>query len=214
MRLLHRKARPLTRDATSLRDDRLFFVACDDTYAPKQYFGFFRITRVQIHVVPTVDGTSTAEAVMQRLLQFKPEEDDELWMLLDTDHCIKKEHLKSFTNAISDAQRRGINVALSKPCFELWLLMHQENMEIASLKNASETEAALSAKLGGYNKNNLKKEHYPIASVKRAIKQAQEMDKKIGGRIPSANTSRVYLLWQAIIAKALPTQLPPELRGF
>jgi hypothetical protein len=33
MSLVQRKARPLTRDAASLRDDRLFIVACDDTFA-------------------------------------------------------------------------------------------------------------------------------------------------------------------------------------
>jgi hypothetical protein len=38
MSLVQRQPRPLTRDAVSLRDDRLFIVACDDTYAPKQYF--------------------------------------------------------------------------------------------------------------------------------------------------------------------------------
>jgi hypothetical protein len=86
MSLLNRKARPLARDAQSLRDDRLFIVACDDTYAPAQYFDFFRITRVKVHVVPTVDGTSVAAHVLDRLLQFEHEEDDERWMLLDTDH--------------------------------------------------------------------------------------------------------------------------------
>ncbi len=61
MSLPPRRARPLTRDPESLRDDRLFIVACDDTYAPLQYFGFFRITRVKVHVVPTEDGTSAAQ---------------------------------------------------------------------------------------------------------------------------------------------------------
>jgi hypothetical protein len=68
-----------------LRDDRLFIVACDDTYAPKQYFDFFRITRIQIHVVPTEDGTSAAEHVLGRLQGIDHDDDDELWLPLDTD---------------------------------------------------------------------------------------------------------------------------------
>jgi hypothetical protein len=56
MSLVRRKSRPLSRDTGSLRGDRLFIVACDDTFAPKQYFDFFRIARVKIHVVPTLDG--------------------------------------------------------------------------------------------------------------------------------------------------------------
>lgn len=59
MSLTHRLPRPLRRDAGGFRDDRLFLVACDDTYAPHQYFKAFRIPRVQVHVIPTVDGTST-----------------------------------------------------------------------------------------------------------------------------------------------------------
>ena len=54
MSLIPRQPRPLARDSASLRDDRLFIVACDDTFAPKQYFDFFRLTRVHIHVVPTL----------------------------------------------------------------------------------------------------------------------------------------------------------------
>ena len=73
MSLLNRQPRPIPsrdKDPASLRDDRLFIIACDDTYAPQQYFGFFRMTRVQIHVIPTVDGTSAAQAVLERLLTY------------------------------------------------------------------------------------------------------------------------------------------------
>jgi hypothetical protein len=115
MTLVPRQPRPLTRDKASLRDDRLFIVACDDTFAPKQYFSFLRLTRVKIHVVTTTDGTSAASHVLDRLLQFDHEPDDELWMLLDTDHCAQGTHLGSFVEAIREARRQGVNVALSKP---------------------------------------------------------------------------------------------------
>jgi hypothetical protein len=77
MTLIPRQPRPLMRDAASLRDDRLFIVACDDTFAPKQYFDFFRLTRVQIHVIQTTDGTSAAPHVLDRLLnRFDHDPDD------------------------------------------------------------------------------------------------------------------------------------------
>lgn len=57
---------PLSRDPHTFRDDRLFIIACDDTYAQKQYFDFFRLPRIQVHVVPTTDGTSNAQAVLDR----------------------------------------------------------------------------------------------------------------------------------------------------
>jgi hypothetical protein len=56
MSLLNRQPRPIPsrdKDPASLRDDRLFIIACDDTYAPQQYFGFFRMTR---DTIPKPDG--------------------------------------------------------------------------------------------------------------------------------------------------------------
>ncbi len=44
--------------------------------------------------------------------------------------------------------------------------------------------------------------------------RAERLDATVGGgEIPRENTTRVYRLWNAIAAKALPQQLPPELRG-
>lgn len=215
----HRKPRPLKRDAERLRDDRLFVVACDDTYAPKQYFSFFKITRINVHVVPTEDGTSVAESVLERLRNIKDElrleEDDEFWMLLDTDHCIEGAHQGSFMAALHLAARLGVNVALSRPCFELWLLLHhKEEAAVIPLGSAKEVESALREVLSQYNKTNLKQEHFPLESVSQACTRAERLDSTVeGGEVPAGNTSRVYLLWKAIAAKAIPTQLPEELRA-
>ena len=108
MSLIQRKARPLQRDAESLRDDRLFIVACDDTFAPEQYFGFLKLIRVKVHVVPTVDGTSAAKHVLDRLLEFQHEEDDERWLVLDTDHCVRGTHIQGFLAALQEAKQKGI----------------------------------------------------------------------------------------------------------
>ena len=214
MSLFERKARPLTRDVASLRDDRLFIVSCDDTFAPKQYFDFFRITRVKIHVVPTTDGTSAAAHVLDRPLQFDHEPDDELWMLLDTDHCAQGTHLQGFVTALRDAKQKGVNVALSKPCFELWLLFHhQHESSVGELSTAADVEVQLRAHLGAYNKTRLNAAHYPLESVVEAHTRASRLDAAVvGGDIPAANTSRVYRLLEAIVQKALPSQLPPPLR--
>ncbi len=214
MSLLQRKPRPLKRDSSSLRDDRLFIVACDDTYAPDQYFNFFRLPRIQIKVIPTEDNTSHAEHVLNRLKQFEHDDDDELWMLLDTDHCTSGAHLKNFKNALRDARNAGVQVALSKPCFELWLLLHHVDVEtVTTISNASQTESILRQVLRGYDKTSLKQEHFPLATVALACQRAAHLDSAtLGSDIPQQNTSRVYLLWQAIIAKALPSQLPVELQ--
>ena len=213
MGLIQRTTRPLTRDADSFRDDRLFILACDDTYAPKQYFDFFRITRVQVHVIETTDGTSSAPHVLERLEAIDHDDDDERWLILDTDHCIQGSHLQTFTQTLKEAREKGVHVALSKHCFELWLLLHHEDENaIKELKNADETEAALRVKLGEYNKRNLKQIHYPLTAVRDAIRRAERLDATVaGGDIPESNTSRVYQLWYSILAKVNPTQCPSEL---
>ena len=211
---LQRQSRPLVRDLKSLRDDRLFIVGCDDTYAPQQYFGFFRIPRIQVHVVPTLDGTSTAQQVLNRLTSIAREPDDEVWMLLDTDHCAQGTHLQGFVAALKEAQQKGVKVALSKPCFEIWLLFHHlDEASVETLSACHEVENSLRERLGGYNKANLKSNHFPLESVAIACARAKGRDAAVGGGdIPAANTTRVYQLWQAIVSKALPSQLPPQLR--
>jgi hypothetical protein len=214
MSLVNRKPRPLIRDSASLRDDRLFIVACDDTYAPKQYFDAFQITRVKIHVVPTEDGTA-AQHVLRRLLEFDHEYDDELWMLLDTDHFTSGSHLPKFHDTLREAKQKGVNVALSKPCFELWLLLHHvEETGTASLAKCSDVNKTLKDVLGEYNKTKLPAGHFPLSSVPAACSRAKRLDQQVpGGEIPSTSTTRVYFLWEAIVKKALPSQLPAELRS-
>ena len=215
MSIIQLKKRPLKRDETRLRDDRLFIVACDDTYAPKQYFEFFEIPRVHIHVIPSEEGENSAGHVLEHLLACERGDDDELWLLLDTDHYASGRHVKNFISAIKRARRHGVQVALSKPCFELWLLLHHvDETEVAELADASEVGRKIRQVLGEYNKKSLKPGHFPLELVPSAFKRAARLDVSIGGgEIPAGNNSRVYLLWQSIIDKAHPLQLPDVLAG-
>ena len=45
---------------------------------------------------------------------------DEIWCIFDID-----QH-PNISRAIHDARQSGINVALSNPCFELWLVLHRD----------------------------------------------------------------------------------------
>lgn len=215
MSLKSRKPRPIKRDAESLRDDRLFIIACDDTYAPKQYFDAYRLRGVQIAVVEARDGKVSARHVLERILAHKDlEEDDERWMLLDTDHYIKDNHFPSFIEAISEARQQGIRVALSRPSFEVWLLLHHvAAAEIENLTDAKAVEKRLKEVLGSYNKTNLDSRKFPLELVPPACRKAEERDATVpGGDRPERNTTRVYQLWYAILSKALPSQLPDGLK--
>ncbi|MBR7747951.1 RloB family protein [Undibacterium baiyunense] len=216
MSLTNRKTRPLKRNDTEFRDDRLFLIASDDTYAPKQYFDFFAISRIKVLVIPNEDNGSHAQQVVDRIRNYRAddlEEYDERWILLDTDHCVQSAHISSYMSAIRQAKELGINIAISRSCFEVWLLLHYVDVnEVSGLGNAADVEAALRRKIGSYNKTNLKAEHFPLSLVVDACQRAKRLDSMVlGGDIPESTTSRVYLLWQAIASKALRTQLPQEL---
>ena len=212
MPITQRKNRPLNRDIEPIfyRDDRFFIIACDDSYAPDQYFNFFQIPRVKVIVVPTpVNNTnSSAFHVLQRL-KDSYKSYDEKWLLLDTDHYIYGSHVKDYNCALKEAEEAGIKVALNKPCFEIWLLLHHVNAnDVKNLKDAKETETLLKKILNGYNKTNLQQEKFPQETLKNAYLRAIELDSNPNNRIPSENVSRVYQIWNDILDKSLDSQLP------
>ena len=118
----YKKPRPLVRDQRTLRDANLLVIATEDTYLPAQYFDLFRNPRVKVQVLPTEDCRSSPEHVMDRLASFTREyqlaDDDELWLMLDTDHWIGANHIATFANACTQAMKSGVGLAHSNPCFE------------------------------------------------------------------------------------------------
>lgn len=199
--MTRRKPRPLTREQSDYRDDRLFIVATDDTHAPKQYFEFFRLHKIKIHVVPTLDGRCSSEHVLERLCELDHQEHDERWILLDTDHYVNGAHIKSFRNTLRSAAQRGVKVALSRPCFEVWLLLHHvEELAASNLQDARETAAALRVAINGYNKTGLKRAHFTEDGVIQACRRAFRLDTSVkGGAIPVSATTRVHKLWREIL---------------
>jgi hypothetical protein len=146
-------------------------------------------------------------------LTFDREEDDELWLVLDTDHFIQSTHIKSFKNALQRARQAGVQIALSRPCFEIWLALHHAEYDcLKGARNAGEIEDFLKTTLNGYNKRLLRKSDFPIELVPVAVERARVVDLATdGGDPPKINTTRIYKLWESIVNGASPSQLPPVL---
>lgn len=218
MSLTSRKARPLIRDVDSFRDDRLFIIASDDTYAPKQYFDMFELPRIKVLVIPTEDGTSSAPHVLARLDEYVKAngvgENDEQWLLLDTDHYIEPSHAATFIQALTEARQKNIQIGLSCPCFDFWLLLHhlKNRSDISEISNARSVTSKLREILGEFNKTRLNSDHFPLETVRAACLLAREIDEDTGGGDrPLSPTSRVYQLWESIVSMAQYSQLPKEL---
>jgi hypothetical protein len=212
-----RPKQSLARAAGKRRDARLFVLATEDTYAPKQYFGFFDDPRIHIQVLETRHGhAQDPRAVVNRLIAFAETfqlaEDDQLWAVLDTDHWVEPGHKKGLVEAIGEARQRGFRVAMSNPCFELWLLLHHEAVTLGTpFPNCDAVATRIRSLLGEYNKTNLKAEHYPPAKVFRAMQRARALEAvppgdAVADHWPENTGTRVFLLMEELkTAGLLPT---------
>lgn len=205
-----------SREEGAFRDDRLFYVGCDDHYAPDQYFSFFRIPRIKVKVFPALDDKSHAQYVVDRMKEVECEEGDEVWVLLDTDHCIKDGHFHSYELAISEARSRGMNVAISNPCFEVWLACHHwglDELVKEGLKTAKDFNGKLEQSLG-YDKCNLRETDFTVETLPDAYRRAKTRDGMVSdGDKPDGVTTRIYRLWHNILQKAAFSQLSDSLRA-
>ena len=213
MSLLRRTPISIGRAERERRDDRFFVVAAEDTYAPSQYFDGLDFHRVKVVVLrtPPGSGLSSPEQVVDRLKEAFQEakknrecqEDDEFWVLFDTDHHVRDTHLRGTTEALAQARQVGFEVAISNPCFELWLLLHHEEVTAGErLSNCAEVEARLRAVLGSYDKTSIKRGAFPIGTVPAAIRRARALETHPDapeGRWPESTGTRVYRLLESIL---------------
>ena len=210
-----RKHRPLDRTSGALRDSSIVVIACEDTHAVKQYFSKFRTRRVQYKVLPTVDGDSSPRAVMERLdyyrAEFATEQHDELWICIDADHWIRGPHQRELSQVLQECRSKDYGVAISNPCFEVWLLMHFADVndglllellgegpsgsltdEQRSSLRCDKFEARLRQEAGGYKKSNVARLRLTAEQVLRASEAARRLDH--ASDVPNCPGTRVYKL--------------------
>ena len=173
-----RRKRPLDRKAGAVvRDASLIVIASEDTCAVKQYFDFFRSTRVQFRVLETADGKSAPSHILTRLDAFIDEyqigEGDELWFVCDCDHWISSGHIHNLTSVLMQCRQKNIKTALSNPSFELWLLLHfAEFPQVDPLNQRSLIEQIRRA-VGGYNKTRVDLLPLTNENVRKAVNRAK-----------------------------------------
>lgn len=197
MALTSRKARPLDR-IESVRDARLIVIATEGERSEPIYFDIFHSSRVKLKVIPCVGGKSSPADTLARLADFKEEYDldgdDELWLVIDRDRWTPR--------MIADVARQcvaqRINMALSNPCFEVWLALHY--VDAIPRKLQSTTADRFFRDLhGSYRKGDYDAQPL-LPRVKQAIANAEALDEPKGRRWPPGVGSHVYLLLQSILA--------------
>jgi hypothetical protein len=187
------------------RDAKLIVIATEGENTEPVYFGGLieEYHHPSIHVeILERSVTASAPAHVQRELdkfnrEYRLVDGDELWMVVDRDRWTEA-HLASV------AQRciqKSYNLAVSNPCFELWLLLHIEDPSLANIQPLSCTQISdrIREILGTYNKSNLDITAF-IPTVASAIERARIFDTNPGDRWPQQAGTSVYRLAAKIIA--------------
>lgn len=90
-------------------------------------------------------------------------------------------------------------VAISNPCFEVWLLLHLGPIRRA-LRDAADAESMLAERVGGYAKSDPDYAFVDSASVKGAIERARAGDRDAQSPIPANRGTRVYRVFDVLRA--------------
>jgi hypothetical protein len=98
---------------------------------------------------------------------------DSVWAVFDTERADTNPKLK---DALHKAGAHKINVAISNPCFEFWLLLHDEFTTAPFAKCGNVIRRIKDRYLPDYEKNNIPVESY-IPKIPTAVRHAEQCQK-------------------------------------
>lgn len=192
------RPRPLDRSSGVLRDATLVVIASEDTHAVKNYFDRFKAPRVSVIVIPSQDGKCSPDWVLRNLDNFKAtkdfEDDDKFWLCIDRD----KWPVALLSNLISECKKKGYEIAMSHPCFELWTYLHFSDLA-QSFANCNELSSSMKDLLGGYTKRCCNASKIDESMVHRAVARAKMTD--VADLIPNVNCTRVYKILEHLLSR-------------
>ena len=204
----------------AFRDARLIVIASEGKDTERIYFKAlakeYTNPRVHVHILErSVDeqNNSSPEHVLKQLNDYKSqyelEADDELWLVVDKDRWTEAMLSRVATECALEV---SMHMALSNPCFELWLLLHLEDAasltpeeQMLWMKNRRKSKNAdpylkvrLRQKMGSYHEAAYDAEML-IVHVEEAIARAKVLDKNPSDRWPQTLGTRVYLLAESVM---------------
>lgn len=157
------------------RDATLVVIATEGEKTEAQYFGFeyFKSSRVKLVIIPSEGGRSAPlhvlENLKRRVSAIALTSKDQLWVVCDVDRWPYDSQLRYLQN--KKVGSTPVQLAISNPCFELFLYLHFRSMPVAPVPSSSEMMVMLRKVIGRYSKGYIKEELY-IPSVSKAIHEA------------------------------------------
>ncbi len=115
------------------RSGRLFVIATEGKDTERIYFEALKdkiqMHQIKLEILSSDKNDSAPNKVFDRLISYQDkygiEDDDQLWLVIDKD----KWKEKTLSEIASDCnKKKSFHMGLSNPCFELWLLLHYEDV--------------------------------------------------------------------------------------
>lgn len=199
-----------------VKSSRLIVIAAEGRATENIYFEAMRqelcATNVQLVVLNREDDNSNPANVHRQIKDFMDEynilDDDQLWIVIDRDDW-KEKMLADIAQLCQ--QNGNLRFCMSNPCFELWLILHLEDIEDYSEEDKKNLfENPRLSTHGTWTKYHLRKlmGHYQesdydpsilLPHVEEAICRAEKLDINPKDRWPQTTGTRVYLLAKSIM---------------
>ncbi|MFZ3438861.1 RloB family protein [Vibrio harveyi] len=125
-------------------DPKTFYVAYEGIDDEKEYFELFpqkikkRFLRNFSFIAVEKSSTNAEPVHVLRDLEARLEQDGVkiskgndnymAYIVIDTDHHFNDTHTRETANVLQQCRQKGIKVALTNPCFEVWLMCHFEDL--------------------------------------------------------------------------------------
>lgn len=219
-----REPKALVRDGGFLDAEKYFVLSFEGTVTEKRYFEALRTSDKfndsgLIETIPLVrkknEATGSDPISVKSLLKrakddfnFKPT--DEFWLIIDRDNWADEHHI-NLNKLLEDCKAEGnFFVAMSNPCFEMWLILHRadlssfsesdkerirENHRISNSKHF--VDIVLEQLIGHPYKKRLKGDDF-IPFVYDAIRRAESCHVQ-GEELPHDLGSDIYLLVKKLV---------------
>lgn len=173
------------------RDATIFIIVCEGSHKEPEYFKFFHLLTRKIKVipVPSKDGKSSPVHLIPNaqdaILEHNSDGGDfELWFVIDVDRWRDQIHQLHI-----EASENKWNIAISNPCFEVWLNDHFEepNSPESGQENCKSWKVHVHEKYGGFDHT----QHQTF--LERAIKTSEEKYTE-KGYIPDIGKTQLFNL--------------------
>ncbi len=154
------------------REPRLrLLVVCGGERTEPDYFlglkGHLRNPAVQVKVKAKPRAPEDLVSYARSIAPQGGDEFDEVWCVVDSDEF-------NLEPAVALAVKLDVQLAVSTPCFEVWLLLHHQDCT-APLCDAKAVQRQLTKQVPGYQKNGLRFPDFK-AGVLDALRRAERLD--------------------------------------